>query len=191
MNAIAQRLPGRLSRKEFLTFLEGRTEQERWQLIDGVAVMMNPPTFRHQRIAMNLAMALNACFRSQSRSLIALVEVGLTLPSRPPFLPIADVAVVDETVDETSYADRFYLVAEVLSASNTREFIANKLRGYSEQPDNLYSLVLSQRRTRVEVLSRETGWKGITLRAPDDSLELPEFGFRCAVGDLYRGTPLA
>jgi hypothetical protein len=23
-----------------------------------------------------------------------------------------------------------------------------------------------------------------------DSLELSEFGFRCSVGDLYRGTPL-
>jgi hypothetical protein len=30
-----------------------------------------------------------------------------------------------------------------------------------------------------------------TLTRPDDPIEMPEFGLRCRLGDLYRGTPLA
>jgi Uma2 family endonuclease len=191
MNAIAQQLPALLSRGEFLSFLERRAQHERWQLIDGVAVMMNPPTVRHQRIAMNLAMELNIALRRDDRNLVALVEVGLSLPGNPSFLPIADLAVVDEAADDSSYANRFCLAAEVLSASNTREFIARKLRRYAEHPDNLHFLVFSQRKMRVEVFSCQSDWKSVVLRTPDAVLELPEFGFRCQLRDLYRGTPLA
>jgi hypothetical protein len=28
------------------------------------------------------------------------------------------------------------------------------------------------------------------LERPDDVIEMPEFGLRCMVNDLYRGTPL-
>ena len=34
-------------------------------------------------------------------------------------------------------------------------------------------------------------WKGIVLWSGGDVLDLPEFGFRCALRDLHRGTPLA
>jgi hypothetical protein len=30
----------------------------------------------------------------------------------------------------------------------------------------------------------------VVLKRPDDAIEMPEFGLRCLVADLYRGTPL-
>jgi hypothetical protein len=30
----------------------------------------------------------------------------------------------------------------------------------------------------------------LILKSPDDPIEMPEFGLRCSVGDLYRRTPL-
>ena len=42
-------LPQRMSDEEFLGFVAKRPDGERWQLIDGVAVMMPPPTKAHQR----------------------------------------------------------------------------------------------------------------------------------------------
>jgi hypothetical protein len=30
----------------------------------------------------------------------------------------------------------------------------------------------------------------MSLTTPDDLIEMPEFGLRCRVVDLYRGTPL-
>lgn len=191
MGAIAKQLPGRLSPDDYLAFLATRPDEERWQLIDGTAVMMTPPTLVHQRIAMNLASRLNQALEAHRADLFALVETGLTVPGRPSFLPSADVVVLDNLVDYSSYAARVYLTVEIRSRSNTREYMSLKQQRYSEHPDNLYSMIISQRQVRVELRSRAVGWDRTVLSAADDLLDLPEFGFRCALRDLYRGTPLA
>ena len=58
------RKDGKFSVEEFFALMESRPEEERWQLIDGVAMMMPPPTLVHQRIASNLALELDMRFRS-------------------------------------------------------------------------------------------------------------------------------
>jgi Uma2 family endonuclease len=191
MGAIAKQLPGRLSADDYLAFLATRPGEERWQLLDGIAVMMTPPTLVHQRIAMNLASRLNQALDVHRPDLVALVEAGLTVPGRPDFLPSADVIVLKNPVDYSAYAGSVYLTAEIRSRSNTREYMSLKQERYTEHPDNLHSLILSQRQIRVELRSRRAEWALVVLDAPDDLPELPEFGFRCQVRDLYRGTPLA
>jgi len=131
MGAIAEQKSGMLSREQYLGFLATRSDKERWQLLDGTAVMMNPPTLVHQLIAMNLATELNIALRRSRPDLIALVELGVSVPSRPAFLPEVDLAVVDMAVDYSSYAGRFYLTAEILSESNTQEYMSLKLEGYA------------------------------------------------------------
>ena len=42
---------GTMDVDEFMAFLETRPDEEHWELIEGVAVMMAPPTYAHQRIA--------------------------------------------------------------------------------------------------------------------------------------------
>jgi Uma2 family endonuclease len=39
---------------QFLDFYMTRPDGERWQLVDGLPMMMTPPTFDHQKIAKNL-----------------------------------------------------------------------------------------------------------------------------------------
>ncbi len=65
-----------------------------------------------------------------------------------------------------------------------------KLRRYCEAPDNLYAVVIEPRECRVEIYAKRLDWRPMTLTKPDDPIEMPEFGLGCAVGDLYRGTPL-
>jgi len=48
-----------LSVEAFRAFYQGRPDEERWELINGVPMMTAPPTFVHQRIASNLERALN------------------------------------------------------------------------------------------------------------------------------------
>jgi Uma2 family endonuclease len=191
MGAIAKQLPGRLSSDDYSTFLATRPDEERWQLLDGIAVMMTPPTLVHQRIAMNLASRLNQALEVHRPDLVALVEAGLTVPGRPDFLPSADVVVLKSPVDYSAYAGKVYLTAEIRSRSNTREYMSLKQQRYSEHPDNLHSLIISQRQMRVELRSRTADWARAILDASEAMLELPEFGFRCQVRDIYRGTPLA
>ena len=187
----AVRQDGKFSVEEYFALIESRPEEERWQLIDGVAMMMPPPTRVHQLIASNLAFELNTYFRTHRPELCALQEVGLIVPEAELFRPEADVAVVDLFGDYESYIEKFYCVAEVLSDSNTDKDIAVKRRRYLQHPDNLYFLLIEQRRVRVELLARSNGWQPAILERPEDTLDLPAFGFRTAVANLYRGTPLA
>ena len=192
MNAPAKkRNPSLLTEEQYEIFLRTRPEEERWQLIDGVAVMMPPPTLRHQMIGGNLHALLRESLGRSRPDLAVLYDSGLRIEGVPAFLPVPDLLVVDRPVGEGSYADRFYLTAEILSDSNTQEYMSLKVERYAQHPENLYSLIIGQKDFYVEIWSRANHWKGIVLRFGDDSLEVPEFGLRCLVRDLYRGTPLA
>jgi Uma2 family endonuclease len=185
------RKDGKFSVEEFFALIESRPDEERWQLIDGVAMMMPPPTRVHQQIASNLAFELNTHFRTRRIELSALQEVGLLVPEAELFRPEADVAVFDAMADYESYADKFYGVAEILSDSNTDKDIAVKRQRYLQHPDNLYFLLIEQKRVRAELFARAAGWQPAILEGLDARLELPAFGFGIALGALYRGTPLA
>jgi Uma2 family endonuclease len=185
------RQDGKFTVEEYFALIESRPEDERWQLIDGVAMMMPPPTLVHQRIASNLALELNTHFRAHRPELFAFQEVGLIVPEAELFRPEADVAVLDAMADYESYANKFYFVAEILSDSNTDKDIAVKRQRYLQHPDNLYFVLIQQKQVRLEVLARATGWQPTVLDRPEAMLALTEFGFTTEIAKLYRGTPLS
>jgi Uma2 family endonuclease len=190
MPAPARALSGDMLINEFLGFVKHRPKEEYWQLIEGVAIVMNPPTMVHQVIALNLRDLLKEVLDIQQRDLLVIHEIGARVPGLPNFLPRPDLVVVHGTAAYQVYADRFVLVAEVLSPSNTKRLIAQKVRRYQEHPDNLYCIVIDSRRTWLQIHARRSGWKPVTFDDPADMVELPEFGLRCTLGDLYRHTPL-
>jgi Uma2 family endonuclease len=69
--------------------------------------------------------------------------------------------------------------------------IAAKRQRYLQHPDNLYFLLIDQKRVRVEVMARPAGWREVVLEGLDAVLSVPEWSFRASLADLYRGTPLA
>jgi len=176
--------------ERFLAFYEGRPDGERWELVDGAAYMMTPPNMVHQRIADNLQSLLNMRFRAQRAPLWAYREIGVRIAGARDFHAEPDVAVVAGPAGYEVYTERFLLAAEVRSASNSPEAIERKLERYREAPDNLFTLVIDQRATRVALRARATGWREVLLGAPADAVELEAFAFRCTVGDLYDSTPL-
>lgn len=181
---------GTMDVDEFTAFLETRPRDEWWQLIEGVAVMMNPPTVVHQRIALNLCYLLDGAMRARGLDLHAYVDIGVRIPGVANFQPVPDVVVMRGIAPYDTYVENFQLVAEVLSPTNTPREVGLKLRRYREAADNLYALVIEQRKYRIEVYARSRGWEPLELAAAGELLELPEFGLRCLVGDLYRNTPL-
>jgi hypothetical protein len=66
-------LSGNIDVDEFMAFLETRPKGERWDLIEGVAVMMSPATLAHRRITINLCNLLNSAFASLRLDLFAYV----------------------------------------------------------------------------------------------------------------------
>jgi Uma2 family endonuclease len=190
VNPSAQTLSSTMDVDEFMAFLETRPHGEHWELIEGVAVMMAPASYAHQRIAYNLCNLLNSAFSVQRLDLFAYFDVGVRTTGVKNFQPQPDVVVVPGVAGYNLYSERYQLVAKVMSPSNTRREINLKLRLYREAADNLYAVVIEPREFLVEIHAKSRNWEPTTLARADDPIEMPEFGLTCRVGDLYRGTPL-
>jgi Uma2 family endonuclease len=187
---------------EFLSFLRSRPDEERWELIGGVPMMVAPPTIRHQRIASNLERLLNDALRRRRPTWRADREIGLVLEAFGYYRPEPEIAVVDTDLDEEeTYAKRFYLVAEVISSrdetpydNSDKSLIDIKLGFYKAHEHNRCIIVIRQDRIEVGLhVRRQDGtWpdEPVVLTSADDVIAIDEIGQVGAVGDLYRGTSL-
>jgi Uma2 family endonuclease len=194
MAGVAHRSPPRLSIELFRGFLEGRPDEERWELIDGVPVMMAPPTLAHQLIASNLQRLLYEALERFAPTLAVYQRAGINLgPSIEYYDPEPDVVVIDADASQDPsrrYADRFYLAAEIVSSSD-RAYVESKRAVYMQHEACKCILTVQQDRFDVRIDQRTaSGWSEQNPTNPDDPLILPEFGVRCVLSDLYRGTAL-
>lgn len=189
VGALRQNAP-MLSIASFRAWLASRPDEEHWELIEGIPMMMTPPNRRHQRIASNLEDLLNAALKRHDPGLVAYQNIGVNIASTVPYDPEPDVAVIREAENsDPRYADRFYLVAEVLSESD-KDIIDSKRDIYRAHPSCICILLVRQDRVEIIVEQRGAdGWQSRLLGASDD-LSLSEFGLACPVKDLYRDTPL-
>jgi len=181
---------GSMDVDEFMAFLETRPGKEHWELIEGVAVLMTPASYAHQRITRNFCELLNSAFSEQHLDLFAYFSAGVRNPGLRNFQPEPDVVVVPGVAGKDLYSEKFQLAGEIMSPTNTRQEIDLKLRRYREGPDNLYVVVIEPSEFLVEIHARRVGWQPKVLTQPDDIVEMPEFGLRCCVVDIYRGTLL-
>ena len=194
MAVITQRKPPPMSVELFRRFVEDRPDEEHWQLIDGVAVMMAPPTLAHQRMASNLQRLLHDALERHNPAMTAYQRGGVELgPPVPDYDPEPDVLVVDADASldpNKRYADRFYLAAEIVSESD-RVYVEKKRDIYKLHEPCVGVLIVQQDRVDVRLdLRTDSGWSEQVLTALDDQLVVADFGLRCKVADLYRGTAL-
>jgi Uma2 family endonuclease len=189
VGAVRQHAPI-LSVASFRAWLASRPDEEHWELIEGVPMMMTPPNRRHQRIASNLETLLNAALKRHNPAFAAYQNIGVNIVSAVPYDPEPDVAVIREDENpDPRYAERFYLVAEVLSESD-KGVIDSKRDIYRAHPSCTCILLVRQDRAEI-IVDRRTGdgWRSQVLNGPDE-LALPEFGLTCSMRDVYRDTPL-
>ena len=174
----------------FRAWLASRPEKERWELIDGVPMMMTPPNRRHQRIASNIESLLNVALKRHDPRFAAYQAIGVNVVSTVPYDPEPDVVVIREDENpDPRYAERFYLAAEILSESD-EGVIERKRDIYRAHPSCTSILLVHQDRVEIVVDRRGAdGWHSQLLRGGDE-LTLPEFGLACAIGEIYRDTPL-
>jgi Uma2 family endonuclease len=190
VNTPAQPCSGTMDVDEFMAFLETRPDNERWDLIEGVAVMMAPPSYAHQRITRNFCELLNSAFSERRLDLFAYFSAGVRNPGIRNFQPEPDVVVVPGVAGKDLYSEKFQLAGEIMSPTNTRQEIDLKLRRYREGPDNLYVVVIEPGEFLMEIYARRESWQPKVLKQPNDIVEMPEFGLRCCVVEIYRGTSL-
>lgn len=191
-------LSERMSGSDFRAFQTTRPDHEQWELIGGVPVMMTPPTIAHSRIAGNLERLLNDALARHDPSRLATQRLGIDLGSSD-YKPEPDVGVIDADYRAGQrFVERAYLLAEVVSSTDNLQVPATSER-WIDVKRTMYLghkfceavVIIEQERMEVRADVRtQTGWRSQVLVGPDAELELPTFGLRCRVGDLYKGTPL-
>jgi Uma2 family endonuclease len=72
---------------QFLDFALTRPDEERWQLVDGLAIMMVPPTFTHQKIGRNVFALLDRAITAHRPGSPSLLSDGRSHSRRGGFQP--------------------------------------------------------------------------------------------------------
>jgi Uma2 family endonuclease len=175
----------------FRTWYESRPDHEHWELVAGVPTLKQRATRGRRRIASNLDRLLINALQAHCPERASYQRIGINLAFvAPDYDPEPDVIVVDDGRYEERYSDRFYLVAEVVEPLD-RKTVESKREIYKRHPDCRCVLVIQQERIEVEVsLLAAAGWTLARLVGAADQLVLEEFGLRCTLADLYRGTTL-
>jgi Uma2 family endonuclease len=192
-------LRGRMSGEAFRAFQARRPDHERWELIEGVPMMMTPPTIAHNRIAGNLERLLNDALARHDPSRMANQRPGIELGAGGDYKPEPDVGVIDAEYEAGQrFVERTYLLAEIVSSTDdflvpgTNEpWIEVKRRIYMAHEPCEAVLIIEQDRIEARVdVKTAASWQSERLVEADAELILPSFGLRCSLGDLYEGTPL-
>lgn len=187
-----------MSAAEFTEFYERRPEGEHWELIAGVPIMMTPPTLVHNIISGNLARLLTDATKSIKRRVVAVQRSGIVITDDD-YRPEPDVIVTDAVFDQNSrYSDRIYLVAETISRTDQipvpgrpAKWIDVKREIYrAHEPCEAIIFIQQNRFDVVLDIRTETGWSTQNLTDPHALLDLPSFGLRCELRELYAQTPL-
>ncbi len=177
--------------EEFLAMTTTRPDGERWELIDGVPVMNAAPTQWHQRIAINIATALDAAKIAQNATWTAFLGVGTHVPISPNSLPQPDVYVQEAEGLNTSETDDALVIFEILSRSNNKADQAWRKRVYASVPNCQHYVTVATKKAEVVLFDRSNGWKGETLIGLDATLELKTIQALLPLRNLYRWTPIA
>ena len=181
----------RISMEHFQAIVADRPDKEKWELIDGVPIMMAPPSLVHQRISKNIERLLDARLAASRPEWQADREIGVLLPDDDRYCPEPDVTVIDTNVELGQiYATRFYFIAEVLSPNDKLWMLELKTGYYQSHPACLGVIFVRQDRIEAELHVRNEGWTSRTLTARDDRIDIPVIGDIGRLEDFYRSTPL-
>ena len=182
-----------LTMEQFHAFRDERPKEEKWELIDGVPMMMPPPTLVHQRIARTSSACSTPSCEAARPQWQADREVGVWLEGDEKYNPEPDVTVIDAAIAMGQiYVERFYFVAEVLSENDKKAVLDAKLAYYKEHEHNRCVLFVRQDQIGAQQHDRRNDgtWTQRTLRSPQASLTFPDIGTVGRLGDLYKHTPL-
>jgi Uma2 family endonuclease len=179
--------------RQFRALRDDCPREEKWELIGGLAVKKDRPTLLHRRIASNLQRLLNARLGIARPDWQADGSVSVLLRGDEKYNPEPDVTVIDAAIAMGQiYVERFYFVAEVLSASDKKAVLDAKLAYYEAHEHNRCVLFVRQDRIGARQHDRQTdgSWRSRALRGAQAPLTLAGIGTIGRLGDLYRFTPL-
>ncbi|HEV2544303.1 MAG TPA: Uma2 family endonuclease [Methylobacterium sp.] len=180
--AVPARRDTRMRVAEYREWAATRPDDERWELIEGVPVMMSPAKGQHQRIVTNLVKRLDDLAERQGCG--AYPGLAILSEAMDDYAPIPDVVVQCGAPPEDGYTSDALLVVEVLSPSTLVLDRGRKTEFYQTFPSLAVLLLVHQDEARVEVWRRAPDWT-VQFAGPGASIDLPELGGALAVAEIY------
>ena len=157
---------------------------ERREFIDGVVYAMVGCTLGHNGLALAIIVALRSQLKPPCRAYMSDIKLRIETRGATIFY-YPDVMVSCSRHDPKSHwIDDACLVVEVLSPSTERIDRTEKMLAYTQIPSLQDYLLVAQDQTRIEVLSREAGWKPRVFGA-GDAITLAGLGVTLALDALY------
>jgi Uma2 family endonuclease len=170
--------------EEFLPWAEGK--EGRWELHDGVPVMMSPERLAHIRTKARAVRALEDALQLAGLPCEAVAD-GLTVKvnSGATYEPDASVVCGPRRSDETIVVTDPVVVVEVLSPSTAAIDHGSKLSGYFSLPSVQHYLILDPDR-RVAIHHKRGAGDAIETRVLTDGVaRLDPPGFEVAIEALF------
>jgi Uma2 family endonuclease len=177
--------------EEFLAFTDQRPDGERWELIEGAAVMNASPTDWHQTICLNVGSELRTMKASTGATWSPLLDIGTRVPASPRSLPRPDIIVKEGPLTGKAVSDDAGILFEILSKSNSKIDRAWRAKVYQSIPNCRHYITVSMKAAEVIRHDRDNAWKGVVYAGLDAILGLPWINVRLPPRALYRWTPIA
>jgi Uma2 family endonuclease len=181
--------PDRLDIQGFLAFLDGRPDEERWELHDGTPRRMVGGTARHAIVSGNIDHALFRAAREKGCNVLRGMLVAASETSA--FEP--DIVITCGSLERlTRRLDEPSVVFEVHSPSTMRIDRGLKLERYAAMPALQQIVFVYQDAYRVECwLRTESGWSAEPIILTDlaGSLPIPVIGASLTLTEIYEGIP--
>lgn len=189
MSAALQSRRPRMTVAEFIEMIAPYPDEERWELLEGEAVLMAPQTERHQRVVMNL---LRRCDDlALARGCFALPGLGMLNDEVDDYAPIPDVVIRCGPMLDGGYAKDPVLVAEILSPSTMNWDRGGKLRFYQSIASLGVILIIYQDEVRLEAWLRDGDtWRREVRQGRAALLDLPTLGGSLSLAEIYANVPL-
>lgn len=141
--------------EEFLAFTDTRPDGERWELIEGVAILNPSPVDHHQVVVANIVTYLMTHKQQAGASWLPMLGVGTRVPISPRSLPQPDVFVKETPTTGSPVTDDALVIFEVLSRSDTKADQAWRRKVYASVPNCRHYVRVSQVRGRRRLRSRQ------------------------------------
>jgi Uma2 family endonuclease len=179
-----------LTIEEFLAFTAERPRGERWELIEGVAVLNPSPVHMHQVIVGNIVrFLLNEKDRLEA-AWLASPGIGTRVPASGNSLPQPDVFVSESDASwEPQTADAL-VIFEVLSPSNRKADRTWRRKVYASVPNCQHYVTVSLKQDEVQVFDRATGWTERNLTGRTATPDLAALGVSLPLEAIYRFSPI-
>lgn len=184
---------GPMTVEEFYAFTDARPDGEKWELIDGKAVLNASPSRLHQRILKNLVIALGDRERELRASWEAIPGIGVRVSETN--RPEPDLMIMPKHVESHDPLERdtknAIVLFEIMSPSTSSRDLKWKRAAYASMPALTHYVVVAQDAVDVVVFARDGGFAEQRFKSLDAVIAFPALGVSLPLFEVYRDLELS